>query len=115
MLEAFIYRRADHCLFAWKAIRNEGRTAFIGRTKRGGQLVTGYIAFFDSVQMLGMDYDGEVWLVQPEQAVPYSDRDRETPEVVALMAQRRDKSDVPPLTPEQLSLYRELVARRRQS
>lgn len=118
MLQTYIYRRADHCIFAWKAIRDDGGVVLFGMAKRGEPLVSGYIEFLDPLQMLALDSNSAVWLVPPDQANPNSGNGHVqdcTREVAQLMVQRRDHRNVPPLTSEQLSLYRELVARRRQS
>ena len=115
MLEALIYRRPDHCLFAWKAVREEGRVFLVGQAKHGQPLISGYIEFFDSEQMAGLDHNGEVWLVSDEHAAP---RHRPQPtyctaDILALIAGRRDQRNVPPLTQEQQAQLKKLVSKKR--
>lgn len=70
MVAFFICRRADNCLFAYLAIRDEGRVVLFGQTKRGRPLASGCIEFINSAQMLALDGNAEMRVVPSDHANP---------------------------------------------
>lgn len=108
--EAPIHRRADHCLADWRAGLDEDRLYFMGREKDGRYQRSGYIEFFDSEQQIGLDHNGEAWLI-PDDKVSANASDACTAEIHALMRQRRDKRSLPPLTSDQLALLKKLTSK----
>lgn len=113
--EAPIHRRPDYVLRDWRVgvlrVGIGSTYAVTGLDYRDGYAMeSGAIKFFDSEQQLMLDVDGVVWLI-PAGEHHKSDFWDRTEQVVRLIAERRDKRDIPPLTAEQERELRRLTSR----
>lgn len=112
--EAPIYRRPDHVLYEWYVREfTNGVSTVLGFDYRTHDILcSSNIEFLDSENAVVLDSDGVVWLLlEGGHLRAESHRDR-TADYAALIAERREKRNLPPLSTEQAQLLSKLTARR---
>lgn len=115
MREAPIHRRPDHVLRHWQIRQLTSLLYVAGQDYRTGEpLSSAPVQFIDTEQQLLLDAAGTVWLIAAgEEFSPgYVDK---TDAVVDLIAQRRERRDLTPLTPEQLASLQKLISKNPES
>ena len=114
MKETSIHRRADHVLYEWyvREFTNGVSTVLGFDYRTHGILCSSKIEFLDSENAVVLDSEGVVWLlIEGGHLRAESHKDR-TSDYAALIAERREKRNLPPLSTEQKQLLRKLTAKR---
>jgi hypothetical protein len=112
--EAPIYRRPDHVLYEWyvREFTNGVSTVLGFDYRTHDMLCSSNIEFFDSENAVVLDSEGVVWLLLEGGHLRAESHKDRTADCAALIAQRRDKRHVPPLTTEQKQLLRKLTSKK---
>jgi hypothetical protein len=111
--EASIYRRPDHVLYEWyvREFSNGVCTVLGFEYRTHDMLCSSNIEFLDSENAVVLDSTGTVWLLLEGAHLRAASHKDRTADFAALIAVRRDRRQIPPLSAQQKQLLRKLTSK----